>query len=97
MSNVSTTPATNYSNGFTTQPTGTVLPFDSICTPGTYICNWSGHLLRVPEEGVTTSKTPTINIIGSEPLTVTKISENPYVAITKAKILAANLDINVNF
>jgi hypothetical protein len=96
MTTLNTT--TTQTNGYTsTQSVGSVLPFDSICTPGAYICNWSGHLLRVSEESITAGKNPAINIIGFEPLTVTKISENPYVALTKAKILAANLDINVNF
>jgi len=33
----------------------------------------------------------------SEPLIVTKISENPFIAVTKARVLAADCDLNVNF
>jgi hypothetical protein len=76
---------------------GTCIPFDAIQEPGAYICNWSGHLLRVPEDGVTAGRSPLINIVGSEPLTVTKISNNPYVTLTKAKLIASNFDLNVNF
>ena len=76
---------------------GTTVPFESIQQPGCYICNWSGHLLRVPEDGVAPGRSPLINIIGNDPLFVTKISDNPFVALTKAKMIAANIDCNVNF
>lgn len=76
---------------------GTTVPFDSIQEPGCYICNWSGHLLRVPEDGVAPGRSPLINIVGTDPLFVTKISDNPFVTLTKAKMVAANIDCNVNF
>ncbi len=76
---------------------GTIVPFESIQQPGCYICNWSGHLLRVPEDGVAPGRSPLINIIGNDPLFVTKISDNPFVTLTKAKMVAANIDCNVNF
>jgi hypothetical protein len=76
---------------------GATFPFDALNDCGAYICNWSGHLLRVPEDGVTPGRSPLINIVGNEPLTVTKISNDPYITITKAKLLASNFDIAVNF
>jgi hypothetical protein len=76
---------------------GTKIPFDSINEPGCYICNWSGHLMRVPDDGVAPGRSPVINIIGGDQLFVTKLSDNPYCSITKAKMIAANLDCNVNF
>ena len=76
---------------------GTTMPFQSIQEPGCYICNWSGHLLRVPEDGVAPGRSPLLDIIGTEPLVVTKISENPYLTLTKAKLIAANIDLDVNF
>ena len=75
----------------------TTIAFDQINEPGSYICNWSGHLLRVPEDGVAAGRSPLLNIVGSEPLFVTKISDNPFITLTKAKMVASNLDINVNF
>jgi len=75
----------------------TQIPFDGINEPGAYVCNWSGHLLRVPEDGFTAGRSPVVNIVGREPLYVTKISENPYVTLTKAKLLAANFDLHVNW
>ena len=78
-------------------PTGSTVPFEKITDPGCYICNWSGHLLRVPEDGVVPGRSPVLNIVGYDPLYVTKIADNPYIPLTKAKMLACNLDVNVNF
>ena len=77
--------------------TGTKIPFDGINDPGCYICNWSGHLLRIPEDGVSAGRSPLVNMVGAEPLFVTKLSDNPFVTLTKAKMIASNLDCNVNF
>ena len=79
------------------QNCGQTLPWSSICEPGCYICNWSGHLLRVPDDGVAPGRSPLINMVGCEPLFVTKISNNPFVSVTKAKLLACNADVHVNF
>ena len=81
----------------TTAVFGATLSFDAICEPGAYICNWSGHLLRVPADGITPGRSPLLNIVGSEPLTVTKICDDPFVTLTKAKLLASNADLAVNF
>ena len=76
---------------------GSSVPFEGISEPGAYIANWSGHLIRVPQDGVAQGRSPLINIVGMQPLTVTKISDNPFVTLTKARLLAANFDMNVNF
>ncbi len=76
---------------------GATIPFEAISQCGAYICNWSGHLCRVPEDGVAQGRSPLINFVGSEPLTVTKISDNPYVSITMAMMLACNCEVHVNF
>ena len=95
MNTVGTHPNTqNYGQ---TNGCGTCIPFDNIQEPGCYVCNWSGHLLRVPEDGVAAGRSPLVNIIGTEPLFVTMLSDNPFITITKAKMIASNLDCNVNF
>ena len=76
---------------------GTCVPFDSIQEPGAYVCNWSGHLLRIPQDGVTPGRSPVINMVGAEPLFCTKIAENPFVTVTKARLLASNFDLPVCF
>jgi hypothetical protein len=89
-------------SGTTTNPmqhttAGTQIPFEAINDPGCYICNWNGHLIRVPEDGVAPGRSPLINIIGQEPLLVTKISDNPFIPLTKARLVASNFDCPVNF
>ena len=76
---------------------GTQLPFDSINEPGCYVCNWSGHLLRVPEDAIKPGRSPLLSIMGTEPLFVTKLSNDPYIAVSKARLIAADLDVAVNF
>jgi len=88
---------TTFSETYAAANVGTTVPFDAINEPGAYVCNWSGHLLRVPEDGVQQGRSPLVNIVGNEPLTVTKISNNPFITITKAKLIASNLDLGVNF
>jgi len=94
---MSTTTEHTKTGTFNNMNCGTVIPFDQINDPGCYICNWSGHLMRVPEDGVTPGRSPLINIIGNDALFVTKITDNPYIPVTKARLLAANCDVNVNF
>ena len=89
-----TNPNPTYDN---TTAMGTRVAFDSIQDPGCYICNWSGHLLRIPEDGVAPGRSPLVNMVGTDPLWVTKVSENPFITLTKARMLASNLDISVNF
>ena len=71
--------------------------FDTIDEPGAYVCNWSGHLLRVPPHAVASAGPVTLGWVGREPLTVTKISSNPFITLTKARLLAANHDLEVRF
>ena len=84
----------NFGNG---SNIGQVMPFESINEPGTYVYNWSGHLLRVPDDAVTPGRSPLINMLGPEQLFVTRISENPFAPVTKCRLLASNLDVAVNF
>lgn len=75
----------------------TQAPFESLDEPGCYVCNWSGHLLRLPEDGVKPGRSPVLSMTGTEPLFLTKISSDPFITRTKARILAADNDLGVNF
>ena len=79
------------------ESTGTMLPFEGISEPGAYIANWNGHLIRVPQDALAPGRSPLINMVGSKSLVVTKISDNPFITLTKARLLASNWDLNVNF
>lgn len=76
---------------------GAQIAFASINEPGAYLSNWSGHLIRVPEDAVKPGRSPVIDIRGKEEMTVTRISSDPYVTLTKARLTAADLDLEVNF
>ena len=73
------------------------VPFDTINSPGAYVCNWSGHLMRIPERTLVPGETLRLNIVGSEPLTVTKISDDPGVPLPTARTLAARLGVRTGF
>lgn len=73
------------------------IPFDQINEPGCYVCNWSGHLLRVPPDGIAPGRSPLMNFVGRKALFVTKIGNDPYMTVTKARLLAANADLDVRF
>lgn len=72
-------------------------PFSEIDHPGTYYSHWSGHLIRVTEEGVRPGHSPVIEILGKNPMIVTRLSDDPYLGISKARMIAADLDLAVNF
>ena len=76
---------------------GMQIPFEAINEPGCFICNWSGHLLRIPDDAVKPNRSPVVSMKGLETLFVTKISNDPYVPVTKARLLAADCDVTVNF
>lgn len=76
---------------------GTQIPYRAMNEPGCYISNWAGHLLRVPEDAVKPGRSPVIEILGTESLFVTKVSNDPFLPITKARLLAADCDVTVNF
>ncbi len=92
MTQTSTRRHESDSSGF-----GTQIAFGSINDPGCYICNWSGHLIRIPEDSVKPGRSPVMSIIGRETPYVTKISDNPFVPLSKARMLAADCDVAVNF
>jgi hypothetical protein len=76
---------------------GAQFPFETVTEPGAYISNWSGHLMRIPEEALKPGHSPMIVIRGKEPIVVTKLSDDPFITINKARMIAADLDLVVNF
>ncbi len=70
---------------------------DEISEPGAYVCHGSGDLLRVTGTGVPSDGAEAIKSGGSEPVYVTLVSKDPFVPISRARIAAANLDIEISF
>lgn len=89
-------PAQNPALPHCAQP-GTILALDVLSEPGAYVCNWSGHLLRVRPDAFPGGRPPGLNMVGDRPLTITKISDDPDVVISKAKRLAAFFKLEVKF
>ncbi len=71
--------------------------WENVNEPGAYYSHWSGHLIRVPEYALREGFSPVTEILGREPMIVTKLSDDPFVCISKARSIAANLDLAVNF
>ena len=89
--------ATRPHQEFESKTVGSQVPFESVNEPGTYVSNWTGHLVRIPEDGIQLGRSPLIEIRGKEPMMVTKISDDPFCCLSKARLTAADLDLNVNF
>jgi len=71
--------------------------FDQVDSPGVYIENRRGTLLRIPADSLIPGRSPAIEVISDEPWLVTKISEDPFLPLTKARMIAADLDLQVHF
>ncbi|MHC5115298.1 MAG: hypothetical protein ACYTGP_12820, partial [Planctomycetota bacterium] len=73
------------------------VPFFEIQEPGVYVSNCTGHLIRVPEDALKMDRSPVIDLVASEPQLFSKLSDNPFISLTKARLMAADLDLPVNF
>lgn len=73
------------------------IPFDAIRSPGSYVCNWNGYLLRVPPAAVGPDGLRPLNIVGSQPLFVTKISDDADIPVRQARQAASDLHLSVSF
>lgn len=77
--------------------TGATVPLNSVASPGAYVCNWSGHLMRIPACSLLPGGPLAMNIVGGEPLTVTKISDDPDVSLSEARGLAGSFGLSAVF
>jgi len=83
--------------GRTLTNVGAQITFDLLTEPGAYVCNWSGHLLRVPDPGAPCICGPPVNLIGQEPLVVTRISADPHIPLAAARRRAAEWGVRASF
>lgn len=72
-------------------------PFDQISIPGCYVLNSTGELLRVPDDALAPGRSPVLDVVSKNQWFVTRISTNPYVTLSKARSIAADMDLAVNF
>jgi hypothetical protein len=73
------------------------VPFNNISEPGTYYFHPTGMLFRVPPDGVEPGHSPLINICWNDECYCTKISDDPWLPLNKAREVCANWDFAVNF
>jgi hypothetical protein len=76
---------------------GVSLPLAALHEPGTYICDWSGHLLRVCETDCGGSRFASTRDANSRRWTATRISADPHLSRFAARALAIRLGLSVNF
>jgi len=70
---------------------------DQVTEPGAYVCRETGDLIRVPRDGGSSGDQELFGKHDEQPLHVTRISPDPFIAITKARFAAAALDIEISF
>lgn len=72
-------------------------PFDRISQPGCFVFNKTGDLVRIPDDALVEGRSPTIDVVSNEPWLMTKISSDPYLPLGKARAVAADMDLQINF
>ncbi len=71
--------------------------WNDINEPGCYLVTEWGCLARVPGDGVTEGRSPKITFFGNSNPTCCKLSDDPYICVSKARQVAADADCFVNF
>jgi len=72
-------------------------PFNEISEPGAYYCQQTGWLYRIPGEAIAPGHSPVTTVVSAEECFVTKISNDPWVPLNKAREICSNYDFVVNF
>ncbi len=72
-------------------------PWNSITQPGAYVFLDTGDLVRVPKEALAPGHSPIMTFASRQSRMVTRITSDPYVPLNKARQLAADADLPVNF
>lgn len=78
-------------------PAGARLALHSVRAPGLYLCEWNGHLLRMPHSTAVDEPDLTFSLIEAGDRTVVKLSENPDLPLPTARHLAENYGLRTTF
>ncbi len=81
----------------TEKGSGNQTSWGQIQRPGTYVEAKSGHCFRVPEDALKVGRSPLIEIIARDQTQFVQISDDPFIPLNKARMVAADLDLDVNF
>ena len=95
------TPATAAVPASAAAPTGAPIAtktWNNVNQPGSYVCNDTGLLLRVPATGLKDGVAPVIDFLGPQgPVKVTRISDNPSLPIADLRTLSISAQIKPQF
>lgn len=72
-------------------------PFNQVTESGTYYCHNTGWLYRIPDDNLVLGHSPVLHICSLDDCMLTKISEDPWIPVTKAREVCCNWDLAVNF
>ncbi len=73
------------------------LPFGEVNAAGTYYMWATGGLCRIPEEALKAGHSPTLEIVLQGDNRVTRLTHDPFTPLSKARLIAADADLDVNF
>jgi hypothetical protein len=71
--------------------------FSEVHDCGSYVNVDTGSLFRIPEEALAKGRSPIFEIVSLTGPVVCRLSSDPWVPISKARQLAADADIQINF
>lgn len=71
--------------------------FQDINMPGAYVNTNTGELFRVPPEALMEGRSPVISVCSKKWANFARISEDPWLPISKARQIAADNDLPTNF
>ena len=70
---------------------------EEIAEPGAYVCHCCGDLIRVVDAPTLPGDEAFLQAHGGQAVRVSRLSGDPFVPITWARMEAANLDLRVSF
>ena len=71
--------------------------YSGINEPGVYLFEREGMLMRIPEDGLTDASTPLVPLYSNSPVWMWRLSTDPWLPMNKARNIAANNDLAVEF
>jgi hypothetical protein len=71
--------------------------WEELREPGAYVEEGSGDLFRVPQEALVTGCSPIISRVSNGASRLVRVSDNPSVPLLKARMVAADHNIEPNF
>ena len=72
-------------------------PLEEVTEAGAYICRSTGDLIRIVARGRAMGAEELFEKQGTAPVYLTQVSMDPFVPIARARMEAANRDIEFNF